>query len=187
MKEIRLPLEKPVVADEPGGTCGGGGAGHTRPAGGYRRRRRGGPSRAPLRCARSNTWRWRRASAGGWVGAVLQDQEAKRIAAPRRKRKWSVRPTGSEAGAMVVSWLWMLLRPAAVRRVPPVRLTALLSWVLFLSSYPILTGRLRRRRDNSSGVIPDWHSRFRHSYRRRIVATSVWTQTPGGDGILWSH
>jgi hypothetical protein len=111
------------------------------------------------------------APAGGWVGAVLQDQEAKRIAAPRRKRKWSVRPTGSEAGAMVVSWLWMLLRPAAVRRVPPGRLTALLSWVLFLSSYPILMGRLRRRRINSSGV------RVRSIVSQRIDTVAFGTHT----------
>lgn len=57
---------KPVVADEPGGTCGGGGAGHTRPAGGPP-----SPSRRAESCAsalRAIKYLEVEARVCGWVG-----------------------------------------------------------------------------------------------------------------------
>lgn len=113
---------------------------------------------------------WRRAC--GWVGGSGPPGPGGEKDRCSKAQAQVVRPTNSsEAGAMVMSWLWMLLRPAAVRRVPPGRLTALLSWVLFLSSYPILMGRLRRRRINSSGV------RVRSIVSQRIDTVAFGTHT----------
>jgi hypothetical protein len=70
----------------------------------------------------------------GWVGGSGPPGPGGEKDRCSKAQAQVVRPTNSsEAGAMVVSWLWMLLRPAAVRRVPPGRLTAL----LFLGSLPI--------------------------------------------------
>jgi hypothetical protein len=114
-----------VVADEPGEEQG-----TRRPAAGGRRRRRGGPSRA----VRPRAIKFLEVETRLRVGRSGDPGGEKDRSA---RRKWPARSfrscfLGVGGGAMVVA-VDALLRPAGVRVVPPGRLTALHSWILFLS------------------------------------------------------